>query len=285
LSDSRPSLTSFETSDSLLEEFAEELALLDPFPLGKRMFINERALVCLPPLGDDDDDNENTIPLNELIPSSFAITSVLPTIEPEDSLIMGNEHLSTFPEKEMDEFIISSVEEIIPILSKSEVTSNNDKGCDLPFCDNNMILSNPLFGFNYDFTSSDDKSFLEEDILEDIKNEDSNFSNFDEPVLLNTPLFDEDECFDPGGDIDEINVFLAIDVLLDIMDAYNDSEGDALEILHNTTHNLSPEVFFDHEPQGLKDEPDNDDLMTKDKVFDPGIWERIFFSIICEIIL
>ncbi|GJS36013.1 reverse transcriptase domain-containing protein [Tanacetum coccineum] len=33
-SDSSPSLTSFETSDSLLEEFADELALLDPFPPG-----------------------------------------------------------------------------------------------------------------------------------------------------------------------------------------------------------------------------------------------------------
>ncbi|GKB63836.1 retrovirus-related pol polyprotein from transposon TNT 1-94 [Tanacetum coccineum] len=32
LSDSSPSLTSFETNDSLLEEFADELALLDPFP-------------------------------------------------------------------------------------------------------------------------------------------------------------------------------------------------------------------------------------------------------------
>ncbi|GJY32092.1 hypothetical protein Tco_0415587 [Tanacetum coccineum] len=33
-SDSRPSLTSFETSDSLLEDFADKLALFDPFPLG-----------------------------------------------------------------------------------------------------------------------------------------------------------------------------------------------------------------------------------------------------------
>ncbi|GKG03796.1 reverse transcriptase domain-containing protein, partial [Tanacetum coccineum] len=33
-SDSRPSLTSFETSDFLLEEFADELALLDLFPPG-----------------------------------------------------------------------------------------------------------------------------------------------------------------------------------------------------------------------------------------------------------
>ncbi|GKA40686.1 reverse transcriptase domain-containing protein [Tanacetum coccineum] len=34
LFDSRPSLTSFETRDSLLEEFANELAFLDPFPPG-----------------------------------------------------------------------------------------------------------------------------------------------------------------------------------------------------------------------------------------------------------
>nr|GEU50098.1 reverse transcriptase domain-containing protein [Tanacetum cinerariifolium] len=34
LSDSLPSLAPFETSDSLLEEFAEELAILDPFPTG-----------------------------------------------------------------------------------------------------------------------------------------------------------------------------------------------------------------------------------------------------------
>nr|GFB74063.1 reverse transcriptase domain-containing protein [Tanacetum cinerariifolium] len=33
LSDSSSNLTPFETSDSLLEEFADELALLDPFPL------------------------------------------------------------------------------------------------------------------------------------------------------------------------------------------------------------------------------------------------------------
>ncbi|GKE54788.1 hypothetical protein Tco_1489944, partial [Tanacetum coccineum] len=353
LFDSHPSLTTFETIDSLLEEFADELALFDPFPPGNEdvdfeadlreieflphhdsstpmisvasilegftdepplkenddlfdlesntndwkkilydapideRFINEPALVYLPPPGDDDD----TIHLNEQIRPSFAITSILSTIKPEDSLIMGDEHLSTFPEKEMDEFIKSSVEEIVPIPSESEVTSNNDKGCDLPFCDNNMIFSNPLFGFNDDFTSSDDKSFLKEDVqeenvqvysnplfefddnynssdinplfnemLEDVESEDSNFFNFDEPILLNMPLFDKDECFDPGGDINKIDAFL---------DDYNDSEGDVLEILHNTTHNLFPEVFFDHEPQGFKDEHELDKYMVK--VFNPGI--------------
>ncbi|GJT79284.1 hypothetical protein Tco_1053626 [Tanacetum coccineum] len=116
----------------------------------------------------------------------------------------------------------------------------------------------------------DDESFLNKDvqeILEDVERKDSNVSNFDEPVSLNTPLFDEDECFDPGGKINKIDAF---------MDDYNDLEGEVLKILHNTTHNFFPEVFFDHEPQGLKDEPNNDDLMTEDKVFNPGVMEKIF---------
>ncbi|GKA53291.1 hypothetical protein Tco_0746606 [Tanacetum coccineum] len=61
---------------------------------------------------DDDDDEESTIPWNEIIsqlPQSIAITPVLPTMEPEDSLIMEDEHLHTIPEKESDEFIKSSV--------------------------------------------------------------------------------------------------------------------------------------------------------------------------------
>ncbi|GKG51884.1 hypothetical protein Tco_0544522, partial [Tanacetum coccineum] len=50
---------------------------------------------------DDNDDKESTILLNEIIsqiPPSKAITPVLPTMEPKDSLIMGDEHLSTILE-------------------------------------------------------------------------------------------------------------------------------------------------------------------------------------------
>ncbi|GKE02475.1 hypothetical protein Tco_1390458, partial [Tanacetum coccineum] len=67
---------------------------------------------------DDDDDEENTIPLNEItsqIPLSITITPVLPTMDPEDSLIMWDENLSTIPEKELDEVIKSSVENLVPI--------------------------------------------------------------------------------------------------------------------------------------------------------------------------
>ncbi|GJU49325.1 hypothetical protein Tco_1218880 [Tanacetum coccineum] len=169
---------------------------------------------------DDDDDDESTIPLNEIIsqiPKSITITHVVPTMEPEDSLNMEDEHLSIIPKKEPDEFIKSSVEDLVPIPSESEDTSDNDSECDLPFCDNPVTFSNPLFDSNNDFTSSDDYDVnpLFNEVLEDIENKDFYVSNFDEPDLLVTSLSDanKDECFYPRGDIDEIDAFLDIDVL------------------------------------------------------------------------
>ncbi|GKE22603.1 hypothetical protein Tco_1434115 [Tanacetum coccineum] len=75
------------------------------------------------------------IPLNDIISQItqyIAITPVLPTMEPEDSLIMRDEHLSTIPKKESDEFIKSSVKDLIPIPSEFGDTSGSDSECDLP---------------------------------------------------------------------------------------------------------------------------------------------------------
>ncbi|GKG40729.1 hypothetical protein Tco_0469941, partial [Tanacetum coccineum] len=86
---------------------------------------------------DDDDDKEYTIQVREYYKNSpVAITPVLLTLEPEDSLIMGDEDLSTIPEKESDEVIKSSVEDLVPIPSESEDTSGSDSECDLPSCNN-----------------------------------------------------------------------------------------------------------------------------------------------------
>nr|GEU60261.1 hypothetical protein [Tanacetum cinerariifolium] len=49
------------------------------------------------------------------------------TTQPEYSLSMGDEHLSTIPEMESNEVIKSSVKNLVPFLSESEVTSDNDK--------------------------------------------------------------------------------------------------------------------------------------------------------------
>ncbi|GJY69676.1 hypothetical protein Tco_0472658 [Tanacetum coccineum] len=88
-------------------------------------------------------------------------------MELEDSLIMGDEDLSTIPEKESDEFIKSSIEDLAPIPRESEDTSDSDKECDFTFYDNYVTFSNPLFDANDDFTSSDDESLPEEDVQEE----------------------------------------------------------------------------------------------------------------------
>ncbi|GKG25978.1 hypothetical protein Tco_0399124, partial [Tanacetum coccineum] len=66
---------------------------------------------------------------------SFKNIEYVEASPPEDSLIMGNEELSTNPEKESDKFIKSSVEDLVPILSESEGTSKNDSESILPSSD------------------------------------------------------------------------------------------------------------------------------------------------------
>ncbi|GJU31256.1 hypothetical protein Tco_1174845 [Tanacetum coccineum] len=176
---------------------------------------------------DDDDDydyEEISIPLRDIIsklPSSIAITSVLPTLDPEDSLIMGNEELSTIPEKDSDKVIKSSVEDFvpIPITSISFSSTKNDvfnlviRGHytlrDISLEYNVKIYSNPLFEFDDEYISSDVDPLFDE-VLENIESKDSYVSNLDEPVLLVTTLsnFNEDECFNQGGDVDEIEFLL-----------------------------------------------------------------------------
>ncbi|GKA95766.1 hypothetical protein Tco_0817861 [Tanacetum coccineum] len=79
-------------------------------------------------------------------------------------------------------------------------------------------------------------------------------------ILYDAPI-DEAESFDLGGDNDEIDAFLAIEVPTYIEEGYYDSEGDVLylesSLSDDTTHNLSPDVFFDHEPQHIKNESDH----------------------------
>ncbi|GKE75954.1 hypothetical protein Tco_1542074, partial [Tanacetum coccineum] len=112
------------------------------------------------------DDEESSIPLKDIIiaglPPCVAITPVLFTEEPVDSLIMEDEHLDTIPEMESDKLTKSSVENLVQIPSESEYSS--DDKCDLPLRDdspesNFTNFSNPLFDTNADDTSSDEEDF------------------------------------------------------------------------------------------------------------------------------
>nr|GFA56516.1 hypothetical protein [Tanacetum cinerariifolium] len=90
--------------------------------------------------------------------------AVTPNFLITDSLIMGDEHLNTIPEKESDKLNKYSVEDLVPNPSEFE----DECECDVPDCDDSQTtnfstFSNPLFD---DSTSSDDESSHEEVIHE-----------------------------------------------------------------------------------------------------------------------
>nr|GEU41344.1 UBN2 domain-containing protein [Tanacetum cinerariifolium] len=146
-----------EDTNKLLHKLLKDLQIISE-ELAE--YINSPSWNC--PTFYDNDEDHSIHYKKYLENSSNAIT---PTEEPEYSLSMMDEHLSTIPKIESDEVIKSSV---VPIPSESEVTSDNESDCDVPVNDDSSptftTLSNPLFDCNNDFTSSDDKSLSNEDV-------------------------------------------------------------------------------------------------------------------------
>nr|GEU49441.1 hypothetical protein [Tanacetum cinerariifolium] len=109
----------------------------------------DRPTICY----NDDDEEDCTI----------AITPILSTEEPDNSLIMGDKNLNTISATESDEFIKSSKENLVPIPSESKGIP--DHMCDVPFHDNSppLDISKDQFedfsNFNDDSTLIDDDSF------------------------------------------------------------------------------------------------------------------------------
>nr|GEY11136.1 hypothetical protein [Tanacetum cinerariifolium] len=132
-------------------------------PLGKEKQIEEEQAANarywkISACYDDDDDDY-----------AFAITPN----KPVNSISMGDEHLDTIPATESDEFIKSSVENLVPNPSESK----GENECDVPAYEEFTTFSNILFDSDYDFYSSDEQSFSDEDLPKEI------YSN---------PLFDEE---------------------------------------------------------------------------------------------
>ncbi|GJR48459.1 putative reverse transcriptase domain-containing protein [Tanacetum coccineum] len=213
----------------------------------------------------DDNNEESSIPLRDIIsklPLSIAITSVLPTLEPKNSLIIGNEKLSTIPEKESDEFIKSSVEDLVPIPKDIECKDSYDSNLD-----ESTFLVTPLFDSNEDecFTPSDDFEFL-------LHRDPS------------TPMI--------RGDIDEIDAFLDINIPTNIKDGFYNSEGDVLYLKSllsdDTTPNSPPEVFLDCDPWSLSDINDLK-IMMKHRVVgffraQSRAWFGVWIGVIADVI-
>ncbi|GJZ13321.1 hypothetical protein Tco_0548551 [Tanacetum coccineum] len=113
------------------------------------------------------------------------------TKEPSDTLLMGDEVISTTLERENDEFIKSSVDDLVPIPKESEVTSVcDDLECDMP-------VNTPL-------PTTDDNPLFDKEI-KDISSLDPPklTSVIDEPTLLVTlPLPCTNVLGDTTVDID-----------------------------------------------------------------------------------
>nr|GEX37994.1 hypothetical protein [Tanacetum cinerariifolium] len=180
-----------ETFQAWLQQRKNQVVKLDsysPKPLQYRK---------IPSCYDDEDDKESSTPLRDIIisklPPCIAIPPVLSTKEAKDSLIMRDEHLDTIPKKESNEFIKSSVENLIPNPSESE----DEHECDVPICDDFTTFSNLLFDDDDDFSFSNDESFLirsfrsndesflirsfrsvESDLIESLLNQDSSIISF-----------------------------------------------------------------------------------------------------------
>nr|GFA38637.1 hypothetical protein [Tanacetum cinerariifolium] len=91
----------------------------------------------IPACCDDDDDDDD-------VDYTIAITPVLSTEEPIDSLSIGDKHLDTISATESDKVIKSSVEDLVPIPTKDHVE---------------IVINS-----NDDISSSDDDSLYKENI-------------------------------------------------------------------------------------------------------------------------
>ncbi|GKE44899.1 hypothetical protein Tco_1472183 [Tanacetum coccineum] len=223
----------------------------------------------IPVCYDDDDDEESSIPLKDIIitglPLCVAITPVLFTKEPVDSLIIEDEHLDTIPETESDELIKSSVENLVQIPSESKDSSDGE--CDLPPYDDSsknhdLTFSNPLFDIDEDFTSSDE-SFSEEDVPNE------NFK------IFSNPFFDLDEEI-TSAKVDQIDdeVLESIDSIPQGIDSF-DAESNLIYgvfVIDSLLDEFTGELSLPHSiPLEINDvnlDPEGDILFLESLLYD-----------------
>ncbi|GKD39653.1 hypothetical protein Tco_1259860, partial [Tanacetum coccineum] len=215
---------------------------------------------------DDYDYEKSIIPLNAIdsqIPPSNAITPVLPTINPKDSLSIGDEHL--IPEKESDKVIKSSVENLVLIPSESKDLTDYESECDMPICDDSSSKNEALDDINDDsspYSLKELNSEIPDAIIE-------SFSP--SPILVE----------DSDSLMEEIDIFLALDdsIPLGIENDDYDSEGDPdMGVLTTkVVDDISTREFYVHVPNVLPTlYLEFETLLpfsseNEDKVFNPGI--------------
>nr|GEX80389.1 hypothetical protein [Tanacetum cinerariifolium] len=171
----------------------QQLPVIDQTPLEETKAQYWKILICY----DDDEDY---------------IIAIIPK-EPDNSLSMGDEHLDTISTTKSNEFIKSSVENLVPNSSESEGKHECDSFSDEDI--SKKIYSNPIFDEEIISIKIDLHHFnAESDLIESLLNQDSSIisssSKFDsfldeftgELTLLksNPPGINETDC-DPEEEI------------------------------------------------------------------------------------
>nr|GEU32433.1 hypothetical protein [Tanacetum cinerariifolium] len=256
----------------------------------------------IPSYHDDDDDEKSSTPLRDIIISELlpciAITPVLSTKESKDSFIMRDEHLDSKPEKESNEFIKSSVENLVPNPSESEDERDDNES----FSDEDVlkeIYSNPLFDEEIISIKIDPRYFNAEfDLIESCLNQDSSINSSSkidslldefagELIFLKSvpPGINKADC-DPEEEIhlidklfnsliEEIDLSLTPDdsMLPGIKNDDNDSEGVILileELLSNDSLSLLKNESFHFDipssPRPPTKPPDDDEIEPNSRI-------------------
>nr|GEW47527.1 hypothetical protein [Tanacetum cinerariifolium] len=182
---------------------------------------------------------------------------------------MGYEHLSITPETEYDEVTESNAENLLPILSKCEVTLEDEIECDMPAKDVCSpvftTFSNPLFKDNDNFDSSDDESLPDEDVpAEEFK-------------IYSNPLCDEDKINSDRLDLhcfnDEIDI-VTDDVLPPSVENDDDDYDFLLEEvdLFLSDNSIPPGI------ENVADDPEGDIHFLEELLIDDSILSHELFD-------
>nr|GEW76524.1 hypothetical protein [Tanacetum cinerariifolium] len=158
------------------------------------------------------------------------------------NVVKTNEYLF-----QSDEVIKSSVKDLVPIPRESEVTSDNESECDVPVNDESSPIfttfSNTLFDCNDDFTSSDDESLSNEDVL---------IENF---KIYSNSLFDDEESIftkiDPyyfNAESNLLESFLNQDTLIDSSPKFDfllEEFSEEIDLFLDTNDLMPPSIKSD----------------------------------------
>nr|GEZ22297.1 hypothetical protein [Tanacetum cinerariifolium] len=201
---------------------------------------NEGAVTwnCHAVYDDDDDDMDYTI----------ALTPVLATKEPDNSLSMGDEHLDTIPATESDEVIKSSVKNLVPI--PSEFKGIPDTLCDVHRVNNPTLLEAKdqfeiVINSNNDYSSSDDDSLYYENIeYVEASPHDSEFVSLEVEKIV----IPEDEEIEDDHLREKLS---KVDLLIAEIEAFKDNPTPSSEF-------LTKRLVVDHPTICYNDDDDED---------------------------